>query len=134
MSSALEMVIGTPFQKGSIFDDEMVRIMCKGEEMEGVNWMQLLVMWMLGLRDWLACKVNSLHLRNPEKTTVADASNLSWPSKDEWVVASRMCLSTLHVLGNFGFLSFFPMYCLMPLITLCSSTDPHAEKGMSALT
>jgi len=78
--------------------------------------------------------VNCPHLRNPEKETVADASKLSWLSKDKWLTALRMHLSTSHVMGSSGFLSFSPMYCLMPLMTLCSSIYSHAEKGMSSST
>src|SRR5882724_5720455 len=90
----LAMVTATPFLKGSIFEDGMVRVMCDGDDKDGQNWMQLLVMLMPGSNALPGCTVNLPHLRKPEKAVVTVAFKLSCLSRDKCVVAVSMFLST----------------------------------------
>jgi len=64
---ALAMVMPTPFLKGSVFNEGMVRTTWEGDSSEGQNWMQPLVMLTLMLKDFEPCAVNSPHLRKPAK-------------------------------------------------------------------
>jgi len=57
----LEMVTAMPFLKGSILEDGIVSMMWDGQMIEGTNWMQLLMMWTLGLKALLGCTVNLPH-------------------------------------------------------------------------
>src|SRR5882724_7954538 len=93
------MVTATPFLKGSIFEDGMVRMTCDGDDKDSQNWMQLLMMLMPGLNALPGCTMNLLHLRKPEKAVVTTASKLSNSSKDECVAAVSMHLSTSQVIG-----------------------------------
>src|SRR5882724_10247401 len=93
-----------------------------------MNLMQLLVMWTLGSKALAGCKVN-LHLRKPENAEVVAASKLRWLAKDECVVASRSLLSTLQVMGIFGWHSLSPMYCLIPCMMCLRNGDSHGKNG-----
>jgi len=75
--------MATPFLKGSIFDDGTVRIAYKGADIDGKKLMQLLVRCMLGLNALPYWKVNSLHLRKPEKAAMVSALKLRQVTKDE---------------------------------------------------
>src|SRR5882672_11316907 len=115
---ALAMAMDTPFMKGSVFEDGMVRIIWDGNNIEGMNSMQLLVRLMLGSKDQPVSTVNSPHLRNPANAVVVDASKLSLFNREEWEAASSMQPSTSQVIGSLGFLSRSPMYLLIPRMTL----------------
>src|SRR5882724_2100278 len=82
--------------------------------------MQLLVMWMLGLKALVGWTVNSPHLRNPEKAVIVSASKLRQSPSDEWVAAPRIHLSTSHVMGILGLHSLSHMYLLIPRMTCWS--------------
>src|SRR5882672_12613822 len=115
---ALAMAMDTPFLKGSVFEDGTVRIIWDGDDIEGMNSMQLLMRLMLGSKDWPVSTVNSLHLRNPANAVVVEASKLSLSDREEWEAASSMRPSTSQVIGSLGFLSHLPMYLLIPHMTL----------------
>src|SRR5882724_4055385 len=66
----LEMVTTMTFLKGSILEDGIVRKMWDGQTIDGMIWMQLLAMWMLGSKALLGCTVISPHLRKPENADV----------------------------------------------------------------
>src|SRR5882724_11630348 len=71
---ALAMVTATPFLKGSIFEDGMVRVTCNGDDKDGQNWTQLLVMLTPGSNALPGCTMNLPHLRKPEKAVMTAAS------------------------------------------------------------
>ena len=123
-----------PFLTGSIFEEGTVSMMWEGDEMDGTNSMQLLVMWMLASKILLAWVVNSPHLRNPQNVVMAVALKLSLLHRFGWVVGSRMCARMSWVIGILGICSCSPMYLLMPLMTHWSKGDSHAENGNPALT
>ena len=101
---------------------------------EGMNCTQLLVMCMLGSKLFPTCIVNSPHLRNPENAVVAATSMLSLLDRVVWVADARMHVRTSHVMGSLGLRSHSPMYLLMPLMTLWSIGDSHAENDKPAST
>src|SRR5882672_6527332 len=72
----LAMAMDTPFLKGSVFEEGMVRIIWDGNDIEGMNSMQLLMRLMLGSKGQPVNTVNSLHLRNPANSVVVEASKL----------------------------------------------------------
>src|SRR5882724_9451670 len=123
---AWAMVMVTPLLKGSIFEERTVSMMWEGDEMDGTNSMQLLVMWTLGSKILPAWMVNSPHLRNPVNAVVAAASKLSQPSREEWFADASMHVSTSHVMGSLGIHSCLPMYLLIPCMTCCSIGDLQA--------
>jgi len=106
----------------------------EGNKMDGMNSMQLLVMWTLGSKIFLAWMVNSTHLRNPVNAVVEATSKLSQPSREEWVGDASMCVSTSHVMGSLGICSCSPMYLLIPHMMHCSSGDLQAVNARPALT
>ena len=67
---------------------------------EGMNCMQLLVMWMLGSKLFPACIVNSPHLRNPENAVVTAASMLSLLNRVVWVADVRMHMRTSRIVSS----------------------------------
>ena len=73
--------------------------------MDGMNLTKLLVMWTLGLKALVGCKVNLPHLRKPENTEVVATSKLRWQAKGKCVSVSRSLLSTGdgHFLTAFSF-------------------------------
>src|SRR5882672_8229612 len=69
----LAMCMDTPFLKGSVFEEGMVRITWDRDDIEGTNSTQLLMRLMLGLKDRPVNTVNSLHLRKPMNAVVVEA-------------------------------------------------------------
>src|SRR5882672_11157606 len=114
----LATAMDTPFLKGSVFEEGTVRIIWDGDDIEGMNSMQLLVRLMLGLKDRPVNTVNLPHLRKPANAVVVDASKLSLSDREEWEAASSMWPSTSQVIGSLGFLLRSPMYLLIPRMTL----------------
>ena len=131
---ALAMVIATLFLNGSIFEEGMVRTICDGAAIDGMNCTPLLVMWMLGSKAFPACMVNSPHLRKPEKVVIVVSLKLSWLDRFGWVVDARMCTRTWHVMGILGVHLHSPMYLLMPLMMCWSKSDSHPWKGSPVST
>src|SRR5882724_10821316 len=127
MPGALAIMMATPFLKGSVLDEGIVMTTCDGAAMDGMNRTQLLVMWILGSKALLACIVNSPHLRKPANAVVTAASILSLLDKVGCVTDARMRARTSRVIGSLGMRSRSPMYLLMPLMTLWSNGDSHAE-------
>jgi len=85
--------------------------------MDGMNLTQLLVMWMLGSKAMVGCKVNLPHLRNPENAEVVAALKLRQLAKDKCIDVFRSLLSMSQVIGIFELHSLSPMYHLIPQMT-----------------
>jgi len=130
----LAIMMDTPFLKGSVFKESIVRMMWDREEREGTNCMQLLMRCMLASNSWPVNTVNLLHWRNLKNAVMVDTLKLSWSDSEAWDAALSMCLSTLHVMGSFEFHSHLPIYLLIPCMTLCRSGNLHAENGRLAST
>ena len=77
------MEMDTPFLKGSILEEGMVRLTWEGPWRDGKKCMHPLVMLMLGSKNLFPCTVNLPHLRKPANAVVTEPSKLSWPSKDK---------------------------------------------------
>jgi len=116
---------GSSWECSNKFLRAVVRMMWDWQTIDSMNWMQLLVMWMLRLKTLLGCTVNLLHLRKSENADVVAAYKLSQTSSEAWVAASRSFLSISHVMGSLGLCSLSPINLLIP------TDDPLEQRGLA---